>query len=411
MKNRALLVTISGYSNKLLESFDELEQLCLTLDFYIVDKIYQKKLKPDPNYYFGKGKLEKIKSFCYSNNINFLVINDNITSLQRKNIEKFLKIKVLDRTEIILEIFSKHAKTKEGKIQVEIAKLQYLLPYLVGYGKELSRLGGGIGTRGPGERQLEYSRRHIKNRIRSLKRQLENIKHIRELQRKKRLKSSITKISVIGYTNAGKSTLLSKLSGENLVAKNEMFTTLSPFTRKVKLPSNRIAIFSDTVGFISNLHPKIIEAFHSTLEEINYSDILLILVDSSDNNYEKKLETVFETLEKIGIYNKPYILVFNKIDLITSELLETIKNKYPYAIYISAKNNLNLNKLLLKIDEVIDKISKKVITTIKTNKMNILFKYSEQIKYNVLDSNSENIKIELYAPEKMIEKIIKEVNE
>ncbi|SHH40880.1 GTPase HflX [Thermosipho atlanticus] len=408
--NKCLLVSITGYLNKFLETFGELEQLCKTLNFFVVDKIYQKRTKPDSAYYIGKGKLKKIKDFCDRNKINFIVINDNVTATQRKNIEKFLNIKLFDRTEIILEIFSRHAKTQEGKLQVEIAKLQYLLPYLVGIGKDLSRLGGGIGTRGPGEKELEYSKRYINNRIKSLKNQLAVIKKERTLRRKKRLESKLTKISIVGYTNAGKSSLLSKLSGERFLSKNEMFTTLTTYTRRVKLPSNRIAIFSDTVGFIKDLHPKIIEAFHSTLEEINYSDIVLILIDISDLDYEKKLNTVFETLENIGVYNKPYLLVFNKIDLVSNEYLKTVHSKFPNASYISVTKDLNIKELLLKIDKLIDKISKKKVLYLKPEKLNILFKYKRLIRFSMKETVNNDFKVEIFGPEEIISKILKEAN-
>ncbi|MDK2885752.1 MAG: GTPase [Thermosipho sp. (in: thermotogales)] len=410
MKNKCLLLSISGPSNSFLEIFEELEQLCKTLNFEVVDKIFQKRLKPDPKYYIGIGKLEKINSLIENSQINCLVINDDLSPLQRKNIEKFLNIKVYDRTEIILEIFSKHAHTKEGKLQVEIARLNYLLPYLLGKGKELSRLGGGVGTRGPGEKELEYSKRYIKNRIKILKNNLKKLENNREIIRKKRFKSDTIKISIVGYTNAGKSTLLSKLTGEKIKSKNEMFTTLSTLSRKVKLPSGRIAIFTDTVGFIRNLHPKIIEAFHSTLEEIKYSDIILILLDSSDIEFEKKLETVLNTLESIVPYEKPYFMVFNKIDLIPNEHLNFLKTRFSEAVFISAYKNLNIDKLLLQVDKLIDKITKQVTIEIKNKYLHILYKYKHFINFKILDIQNENVLVKLSGPENLITKITKEAN-
>lgn len=353
MNKKALIVGI--YKKDFNESFMELESLCKTLGIDVVDKIFQKRKKPDNAFYFGKGLVEKIKNFLEVENIDYLVIDDDITHIQRRNLEKFLKKKVFDRTEIILEIFAHHAKNNEGRIQVEIARLKYLMPYLIGKGKELSRLGGGIGTRGPGEKSLEYNKRHIKKRILKLEQKLEKLKKVREIQRKKRIKNNIFKISIVGYTNAGKTTLLSKLSNQKLLSKNEMFTTLSPVSRKVRLPSGRYVVFSDTVGFIQKLHPIIIEAFHSTLEEIKYSDMILILVDLSDRNFEKKLRIIYETLESIGVNSKRNVLVFNKIDLCPEDHIKNIKSRYSNAIYISAKNKKNISLLIEKIDNTLIK--------------------------------------------------------
>jgi len=410
MKLRCLLLSISGPSNKFLETFDELEQLCKTLNFEIVDRIFQKKLKPDPKFYLGKGKLEKIKTLIKNVSIDCVVFNDNLNPIQRKNIENFLDIKVFDRTEIILEIFSKHAHTNEGKLQVEIAKLNYMLPNIQGKGKELSRLGGGTGTRGPGEKELEYSKRYIKNRIKILKNNLKKLENERQINRKKRIKSKITKISIVGYTNAGKTTLLSILTKEKLKSKNEMFTTLTTLSRKIKLPSGRSVIFSDTVGFIRNLHPMIIEAFHSTLEEIKFSDIILILNDASDFEFEKKLNTVFKTLESLKVYDKPYLLVFNKIDLIPFEHLDYLKKRFSNSAFISSTKNINIDKLLLKIDKLIDKISKQKIIRLKNVDFYILYKYRDLINFNILDVQGDNFIVKLNGPEDLISKITKEAN-
>lgn len=410
MKLKCLILSISGYSNKFLETFDELEQLCKTLNFDIIDKIFQKRLKPDPKFYLGKGKMEKIKNLIESVSIDCVVFNDDLNSIQRKIIENFLGIKVFDRTEIILEIFSKHANTKEGKLQVEIAKLNYRLTKIQGKGKELSRLGGGTGTRGPGEKVLEYSKRYIKNRIKILKINLKKLEKERQINRKKRIESKITKITIIGYANAGKTTLLSSLIKEKLNSKNEMFTTLTPLSRKVKLPSGRTVIFSDTVGFIRNLHPMIIDAFHSTLEEIKFSDVILILNDAADFEFEKKLNTVFKTLEYLKVYDKPYLLVFNKIDLIPKEHLNYLKKRFSNSIFISSTNNLNIDKLLLKIDELIDKISKKKIVKLKYKDFHSLYKYKDLIKFSVLDVQDDNYIVKIYGPEDLIFKITKEAN-
>ncbi|EKF48961.1 GTP-binding proten HflX [Thermosipho africanus H17ap60334] len=352
-KSKALIIGL--YKPSYTESFLELEELCETIGIKVVDKIFQKRNRPNPSFYIGKGLLEKVKEFFIRENIDYLVIDDNISHIQRRNIEKYLEKKVYDRTEIILEIFAKHAKTNEGRLQVEIARLKYLLPYLVGQGKELSRLGGGIGTRGPGEKSLEYSKRYIKNRIKKLESKLKKLESIRQVQRKKRNQSNIYKVSIVGYTNAGKTTLLSNLAKETLLSKNEMFTTLSPVSRRVLLPSGRYAIFSDTVGFIRNLHPLIIEAFHSTLEEINFSDLIIILVDVADKNFEEKLEIIDETLESINIAKIKTLLVFNKIDLCHKDYIKNLQRRFSNAVFISAKNKENISTLLHQVENLLQK--------------------------------------------------------
>ncbi|ONN28144.1 GTP-binding protein [Thermosipho affectus] len=349
-KNNVIIAGI--YSEFIDESFYELESLCKTLSWNVIDRVFQKRKKPDARFYFGRGFLEKFNLLFESGNIDYLIINDDLTIIQRRNIERTIENKVYDRTELILEIFAKHAKTKEGKLQVEIARLKYLMSYLVGKGKELSRLGGGIGTRGPGETKLEYTKRYLKKRVSFLEKELYEIRKNRDVQRKKRIKSNLIKISIVGYTNAGKTTLLSALSKDLLYSKNEMFSTVSPITRRVRLPSGAYVLFSDTVGFIKKLHPLIVEAFHSTLEEIVYSDLILILVDASDINFKDKIKVIFETLEELGIKDKKMILVFNKIDLCNLDYLKKLKGEYKKAIFISARKKINLDLLLYEIDRI-----------------------------------------------------------
>ncbi|HPC24454.1 MAG TPA: GTPase HflX, partial [Fervidobacterium sp.] len=294
------------------ESINELEELCKTLDIITLDKVIQRRNKPDPVFYFGIGKLEKVKEFCRVNNVDLLVVDDELTPIQQRNVEKFVEVKTVDRTQIILEIFSRHATTAEGKLQVEMAKLVYELPRLRGKGLQLSNQGGGIGTRGPGEKMLELDRRKIKNRIVHLKDELNKLKTNRENIRKSRTESGYYIVSITGYTNAGKSTLLSALSGEkNIIISERLFATLNPTTRRVVLPGGRVVLFSDTVGFIKKLPHTLIEAFHSTLEEILYSDIVVILVDVSDPFYKDKISASYNVLEEIGVVDKEIMIVFN----------------------------------------------------------------------------------------------------
>ncbi|HDG61845.1 MAG TPA: GTPase HflX, partial [Thermotoga sp.] len=255
------------------ESLEELENLCKTLDIEVLDWVVQKRKKPDSRYYLGKGKIEKLRNLKELMKADLIVADGELNPIQARNIEDITGMKVLDRTQIILEIFAHHATSEEGKIQVEMAQLEYKLPRIVGKGEELSRLGGGIGTRGPGEQLLEQERRRIKDRISVLRKKLEEIKVERDVQRRRRLKSGIPHISIAGYTNAGKSTLLKVLTDTDVLIADKLFATLEPTTRRLKLPNGRVILISDTVGFIRKLPHSIVAAFHATLEEITFSDL------------------------------------------------------------------------------------------------------------------------------------------
>ncbi|HRT01944.1 MAG TPA: GTPase HflX, partial [Fervidobacterium sp.] len=266
-KNAVLISVQNDLGSEVSESINELEELCKTLDIISVDKVIQRRNKPDPVFYLGIGKLGKVKEFCKNNDVDLLVVDDELTTIQQRNIEKYVEIRTVDRTQIILEIFSRHATTAEGKLQVEMARLVYELPRLRGKGLQLSNQGAGIGTRGPGEKILELDRRKIKNRIAHLRDELNKLKINRENIRKSRTESGYYIVSIAGYTNAGKSTLLSSLSGEkSILISDRLFATLNPTTRRVVLPGGRVVLFSDTVGFIKKLPHTLIEAFHSTLE-------------------------------------------------------------------------------------------------------------------------------------------------
>lgn len=334
------------------ESLDELELLAKTLNYDVVDRVIQKLEKIDPSFYIRKGKLEKIKQMVYEFEIATVIFDDELTPSQLKNIEKELKCEILDRTQLILNIFAKNAKSAEAKLQIELAQLEYLLPRLRGKGEQLSRLGGGIGTRGPGETKLEADRREIKRKIRILKEKLKDISQQREIRRSKRLKNRIPVVAIVGYTNAGKSTLLKQLSKyENIIVEDKLFSTLSSLTKRVRLRSGKEILFTDTVGFIKKLPHTIIEAFKSTLEEVKYSDLILIVVDAFDKYYEHKLSVVEKVLEEIGSTHQQRILAFNKIELCSKEWLENLKGRYYNSFFISAKKKIGLENLLDAIEE------------------------------------------------------------
>ncbi|KUK23461.1 MAG: GTPase HflX, partial [Thermotoga petrophila] len=349
---KAVIVAVGKDEEKIKESLEEMKGLCKTLGVEVVEWLWQKRAKPDPATYLGKGKLQKLKEVVEFCEADLVVVDDEITPVQYKNMQEELNIDVLDRTQVILEIFARHATSEEGKLQVEMASLLYELPRLVGKGEELSRLGGGIGTRGPGEPLLEVLRRHIKNRIAQLRKRLKEIEQERNTQRKQRLEKKIPHVSIVGYTNAGKSTLLKVLTDSDVYVADKLFATLEPVTRRLKLKSGRVVLVSDTVGFIRKLPHTIVSAFKATLEEIKYSDVLIHLVDASDPYLEEKMKASERVLEEIGADKIPRILVFNKIDLCPRERIETLKWKYPEALFISAEKRIGLDQLLDTLEEI-----------------------------------------------------------
>jgi len=414
LKNKALLVSVeSVYNKNAEESIQELELLCATLDIQVIDKIIQKRNKPDPVTYLGSGKIEKIKDFCQKNGIDLVVIDDEITPIQQRNIEKETNLRILDRTQVILEIFSRHATTKEGKIQIEMAKLTYELPRLRGKGLELSNPGGGIGTRGPGETILELDRRKIKERIKRLKRELDKLRTNREVSRKSRIESGYYIFSIAGYTNAGKSTLLSALADEKgILISEKLFSTLSPTVRKVKLPNSRCVLLSDTVGFISRLPHTLVEAFHSTLEEITFSDVIILLVDISDGSFKNKISASYQVLEEIGAQNKPIFIVFNKIDLVPLDYLELVRYEYPDAVFISAKKQIGFTELYKRIIQYMELFDHRERIRIKESDFGKLLKYSEYIEWDIVEhvQDEKNILVlDLKGPKSVIEKCKSEI--
>lgn len=355
---RAILV---GSDTK--ESLEELKELTKACDIPVLELIYQSRSKIDPAFYIGKGKVLEIASLRQSKHANLIIFDDELSGSQVRNLEAAIGAKVIDRTTLILEIFARRARSKEAKIQVELAQLKYRMGRLQGLGTVLSRTGGGIGTRGPGEKKLETDRRHIKETIYDLNDELKKIKKTREVQREKRTKESIPKVSLVGYTNAGKSTLRNKLcdvaaqkevQGKEKVFEADMlFATLDITTRSIILKNKGVVTITDTVGFVRKLPHDLVEAFKSTLEEVIYSDLLCHIVDTSSDYALDQIKAVEEVLEELGAKDKETILVLNKIDKATDEQIEEVKkvcSEYKI-IEISAKEGINLDNLLELIEE------------------------------------------------------------
>lgn len=335
-------------------SLDELKELVKTCGGKFVGSTIQKREKIDRTYYLGKGKMLEVKKEALNLNATHIVADDELSGLQIRQLEETIELPVIDRTGVIIEIFAKHASTKEGKLQVELAKMNYLLLRLTGGYKGLSRQRGGIGTKGPGEQQIERDRRLLKKRIQRLNQELNEIVKHRNLQRQKREQYFTPLFSLVGYTNAGKSTLLNTLSKSNITTNNALFTTLDPVSRKVFLSANQYAIVSDTVGFIRKLPPTLVKAFRATLENLINSHVLLHVCDISDPNFKQQITYVEDILREINAISHERILIFNKIDLISNHLLlENIQNLFPNAIFISAKTGQGIDKLKQKMAEII----------------------------------------------------------
>lgn len=352
-KERIIVVGVATSENDDTDkSLDELIELGQTAGVETVAKVIQNREKVHPGTYIGKGKIEEVRELVIKHKADTVVCDDELTPAQFNNLSQMLDVKVVDRTVMILDIFAKRASTSEGKLQVELAQLRYRASHLIGGRSELSRLGGGIGTRGPGEQKLEMDRRLIKERITQVRKELEQVKRTRELTRKKRQENPIPVVAIVGYTNAGKSTLLNHLTGAGVLSEDKLFATLDPTTRKLVRENGEEILFTDTVGFIRKLPHHLIQAFRSTLEEAKYADLILHVVDCSNEDMDSQMYTVYETLKKLDVGDKKIITAFNKIDVCDRE--ETLKDlAADRTVRISAKTGQGIEQMLSAISEVI----------------------------------------------------------
>ncbi|MDP4093788.1 MAG: GTPase HflX [Bacillota bacterium] len=332
---------------------DELEELAVTAGVTVLDKVLQRKNREDPAFFLGKGKIMEINLLRQAIGADLLIFDDELSGAQIRNIEEATGVKVIDRTTLILDIFAQRARSLEGKLQVELAQLKYRLPRLTGMGNQLSRLGGGIGTRGPGEKKLETDRRHIRKRISTLENELSELLKRRSLMRESRKKNDLPVIALVGYTNAGKSTLMNALCGSDVFAEDKLFATLDPTIRKLQLSDNKKALLVDTVGFIRKLPHDLVEAFKSTLEETISADILLHVVDSSSEEADIQISVVNEILNNLGALNKPVIMVLNKTDLITEEFRISYRSNGYKSYEVSAITGNGIQELLSGIADMI----------------------------------------------------------
>ncbi|WP_425446057.1 GTPase HflX [Dethiothermospora halolimnae] len=379
-KERVLLVGVSLNDKKGIDidsSMDELKELTFAAEAEPIEGIVQNRHKIDSAYYIGKGKAQEIHNYCEELDIDTVVFNDELSGAQIRNLEEIIGRNVIDRTNLILDIFARRATSKEGKLQVELAQLKYRLPRLIGLGTQLSRTGAGIGTRGPGEKKLEIDRRHILSRITEIKRQLKEIGNVREIKRKKRMDSGLPIVALVGYTNAGKSTLLNNIIkrseeynlDKEVYSENMLFATLDTTLRKSTLPNGQHFLITDTVGFVSKLPTHLIEAFKGTLEEVNYADLLVHVVDITNEDLDIQIKTTLDVLKKLDVLEKPIITVFNKIDKNNSENVDYDINGPK--VFISAYDGTNIDRLMTEIEENLPQKYYKVNLLIPYNKGNI----------------------------------------
>jgi GTP-binding protein HflX len=365
---RALLVGLDRHNGwPIADSLQELSQLAETAGAVVVGRLSQKKEQPDAALFIGRGKVQEISLLRQEQEVNLIIFDDELSPAQLRNLEQALGVKVIDRTALILDIFAQRARSHEGKMQVELAQLKYNLPRLGGQGLVLSRLGGGIGTRGPGETKLEVDRRRIRSRISDIEHELEAVKKSRNLHRERRQASRIPTVALVGYTNAGKSTLLNALTNAGVLAEDKLFATLDPTTRRIELPYGQDFLLTDTVGFIQKIPHNLIAAFRATLEEVVHADLLLHVVDASHGKWQEQSQAVFKVLQELRADEKPTITAFNKIDKVENNVVERLLRQES-SVGISAQSGTGLDELLKAIEDVLK---------LRTIDINLLVPYND----------------------------------
>jgi len=410
---RALLVTIklsSEKNNWHLEDYAlELEELTATCGAEVVDNIPCLRDKPTPSLFIGKGKAEEIALLAQEENIDVVIFSHDLSGVQQRNLEEIIGRKTIDRTQLILDIFARHAKTLEGKTQVALAQCQYLMPRLIGKGLILSRTGGGIGTSGLGEQRLEIDRRLIRKKIDRLKEDLRQMHQHQQLMRKKRKDSATPTIALVGYTNAGKSTLLNTLTGAGQVVANSLFTTLDPLAKSLKLPNGENIIVSDTVGFLHNLPHHLIEAFKATLEEATETDLIIHVLDASNPRAHDLNQAVLDVLKELDVEDKTMITALNKIDLITDPAwLNKLLRDFPDSVAISAKLNQGIDKLLEKIQGNFQGSMLAIKIIIPHSRMDLVDLFYRKGKVEEIDYQQKGIKISVNLPKDIAHKILQD---
>lgn len=391
---RALLISVDTGDFDAEASINELAELADTAGAEVIGMMVQKKDAPSPSSFVGSGRLEEMEQFCRSNDIDIIIADSELSPIQVKNIEDFTAVRVVDRTTLILDIFAKRARSAEGKIQVELAQLKYSLPRLSGQGKSLSRLGGGIGTRGPGETKLESDKRHIRRRIQYLNESLDKIEKRRQAMHERRRKNGAQAVAIVGYTNVGKSTLMNRLTSAGVLEENKLFATLDPTARKLILPDGRQIMLIDTVGLVRRLPHHLVDAFKSTLEEALWADVILNVCDASSEECSEHIQVTNDLLSSLGCDGKPIINVLNKCDLVPDIINYLLIGK---SVHISAKTGYGIGKLLDEISNALPKTMAKVQLLVPFSKSKIA---NEIRNYGIVESEEyteDGIKITAVA--------------
>jgi GTP-binding protein HflX len=410
---KVLLVTVDFGKSRAWSAQDaaqELKELARSAGAEVKDEIICQRDKISPAFFIGKGKVDEIALLAREHNLDAVIFNNDLSGSQQKNLEDMLALKTIDRTQLILDIFAKRAKSNEGKVQVELAQLSYLLPRLVGKGIMLSRLGGGIGTRGPGETKLEVDRRRIRDRIAKLKKDLERLTAQRRMRGKSRQKIPIPSIAIIGYTNAGKSTLLNSLTRSDVFAEDQLFSTLDPTIRQFTLPTNQRILFVDTVGFLHDLPHHLIESFKATLEEVLEADILLHVLDATHPKVQEQSEAVYKVLSELGVRDKPVITALNKIDRLQTAAVEKFKRAFEDAVPISALKKQNFQELIDRITLQLAPMIDIIDVTVPQARMDIITAIYEHGHVLSKDYKDQDIHIRAQVPVKLKERIKKELD-
>ena len=391
------------------ESLEELEALLETAGGFCTGKMLQNRHVPDSHCFIGEGKALEVKMLVEATASTMVIFDNELSPGNIRALEEIIGVTVLDRSALIMDIFAQRAKTKEGRLQVELAQYQYLLPRLSGMGRSLSRQGGGIGTRGPGETKLESDRRHIRERISRLESELEQVRQVRGVQRERRMKNSVPVVAIVGYTNAGKSTLLNQLTGAGIPANNRLFDTLDTTSRQLKVSDNLDVILSDTVGFIAKLPHHLVEAFQATLEELEYADLLLHVIDVSDPYLEQHIAVVNRLIAKLAKPGTPVLKVYNKVDRVYSEEIPRGKN----TVAISAKKGVNMDGLLKAIEQALEKSRHHVLLRFPYAKGGMVDTLHSGAKVHSVDYTADGIEVDTILDEilygRLREYVVKEL--
>lgn len=410
LEEKVILVGVStSEDDHAEESLDELSELAKTAGAVTVGRLLQNRESIHPGTYLGKGKIEELSELIEETGADGIICDDELSPAQMANLSDMLDTKVMDRTLVILDIFAARASTREGKIQVELAQLKYRATRLTGFGASMSRLGGGIGTRGPGEKKLEIDRRLIKSRIAQLNAELETVKRHREVTREQRSRTKIPVAAIVGYTNAGKSTLLNTLTKAGVLEEDKLFATLDPTTRSIMLESGQQLLLTDTVGFIRKLPHHLINAFRSTLEEAKFADIIIHMVDVSNPRMPEQMHTVYETLNTLGVEGKPIITAFNKIDAAADNAREMVHDfNADKEVFISAKKEKGLDRLLDTVEDILraQKVYLEQVFDYKdAGVINLIRKYGQLLKEEYMD---EGIAVAAWVPQDIYGRLTKQ---